>query len=182
MTPLISGLASLASLLFNASQSGSGNATAPRRNGEAANAGPAALVSWSPEARGLAGQGALGAESASALTHRVGRPAESASGTAEQGRVSRQDFQDLLARFGATEQQTLRLTSRFDADQDGSISHEEFQKGLARAAGDRANDPLSQVLLGLMDAQGNCDGRVNPKELAALTGAFARAEHPARSA
>ena len=35
MTPLISGLASLASLLFNASQSGSGNATAPRRNGEA---------------------------------------------------------------------------------------------------------------------------------------------------
>ena len=139
MTPLISGLASLASLLFNASQSGSGKATAPRRNGEAANAGPAALVSWSPEARGLAGQGALGAESA--------------SGTAEQGRVSRQDFQDLLARFGATEQQTLRLTSRFDADQDGSISHEEFQKGLARAAGDRANDPLSQVLLGLMDAK-----------------------------
>ena len=168
MTPLISGLASLASLLFNASQSGSGNATAPRRNGEAANAGPAALVSWSPEARGLAGQGALAAESA--------------SGTAEQGTVSRPDFQDLLARFGATEQQTLRLTSRFDADQDGSISHEEFQKGLARAAGDRANDPLSQVLLGLMDAQGNGDGRVNPKELAALTGAFARAEHPARSA
>ena len=121
MTPLISGLASLASLLFNASQSGSGNATAPRRNGEAANAGPAALVSWSPEARGLAGQGALGAESASALTHRVGRPAESASGTAEQGTVSRPDFQDLLARFGATEQQTLRLTSRFDADQDLSL-------------------------------------------------------------
>ena len=145
MTPLISGLASLASLLFNASQSGSGNATAPRRNAVAAH--------WPIH-----------------------------QDTAEQGTVSRPDFQDLLARFGATEQQTLRLTSRFDADQDGSISHEEFQKGLARAAGDRANDPLSQVLLGLMDAQGNGDGRVNPKELAALTGAFARAEHPARSA
>ena len=82
MTPLISGLASLASLLFNASQSGAGKAAAPRRNGESADAGPAALVSWSPEARGLVGHGALGAESASALTRRVGRSAESASGTA----------------------------------------------------------------------------------------------------
>ena len=182
MTPLISGLASLASLLFNASQSGAGKAAAPRRNGESADAGPAALVSWSPEARGLVGHGALGAESASALTRRVGRSAESAPGGDAQGAVSRQDFQDLLARFGATEQQTQQLASRFDTDQDGSISHEEFQKGLARAAGDRANDALSQVLLGLMDAQGNGDGRVDPKELASLTGAFARAEHPARSA
>ena len=183
MTPLISGLASLASLLFNASQSGTGKAAAPpQRNGEAADAGPAALVRWSPEARGLAGQGALGAESASALTRRVGRSAQSPSGVEGQGTVSRQDFQALLVGFGATEQQTQQLASRFDIDQNGSISQEEFQKGLARAASDRTGDALSQVLLGLLDARGNGDGRVDQKELSALTGAFARAEHPARSA
>lgn len=182
MTPLISGLASLASLLFNASQSGAGKPPVPQRNGESADGGPAALVRWSPEARGLAGQGALGAESASVLTRRVGLSAQSPSGRDAPGTVSRQDFQDLLVGFGATEQQTQQLASRFDTDQNGQISEEEFHKGLARAAEDVAGDALSQVLLGLIDAKGNADGRVDSKELAALTGAFARAEHGARAA
>ncbi|MCB1977855.1 MAG: hypothetical protein M9919_04210 [Burkholderiaceae bacterium] len=181
MTPLISGLASLASLLFNASKSGGGPAAAPRRNGESADAGPAARVRWSPQARAWASDGALQAQTPSALTRRVGRPAESAGEMDAQPAVSRQDFQQLLAGFGATELQTqqlaIRLASRFDADQNGAISQHEFQQGLARAAAQRPGDVFSQQLLDLIDAKGNADGQVDARELAALARAFARAAH-----
>ena len=61
MSPLISGLASVASMIFNAASSGAGKASA-RRGGEAAAPEPSAVVTLSPEAQtlaGMAGQGVL---------------------------------------------------------------------------------------------------------------------------
>ena len=55
MSPLISGLASVASMIFNASSSNAGKAPAARRPADTAEAGPASVVHLSPQAQALAG-------------------------------------------------------------------------------------------------------------------------------
>jgi hypothetical protein len=55
MSPLISGLASVASLVFNAASSGAAKPAAPRRGSEEAQAQPSAVVTLSPQAEALAG-------------------------------------------------------------------------------------------------------------------------------
>ena len=183
MTPLISGLATLASLLFNASQSSSGKAAAPRRNGESADAGPSAKVSLSQEAQALAGLAGLGATFAPAVAPaglesvRVG--AGGVPGRA--GSVSSEDFQALLERFGASSEQKKLLTEGFDTDKNGTISRAEFLQGLGRTArkgggdGDGDGDRFSQALLTLMDKGGDANASVSKQEFAAFTTAFAAA-------
>lgn len=183
MSPLISGLASVASMIFNAASSGAGKASA-RRGGEAAAPEPSAVVTLSPEAQtlaGMAGQGVLATQtSPSSAVTAVGRSASQASpalpGGRAAGAVSKDDFQALLTRFGATEDQKQQLTAGFDADKDGVITHDEFVKGLARTKGSQAeNDPFSQAVLQVMDRAGNADGTVAKGEFAALSSAFALA-------
>jgi Ca2+-binding EF-hand superfamily protein len=89
--------------------------------------------------------------------------------------VSREDFRDLLARFGATEAQTEQLTAGFDANKDGAISQDEFLKGLASTKGSQAGSGFSQAVMQLMDQGGNADGTVAHKEFAAFSTAFAAA-------
>ena len=55
MSPLLSGLASVASLVFNAASSGAVKSAAPRRGSEEAQAQPSAVVTLSPQAEALAG-------------------------------------------------------------------------------------------------------------------------------
>ena len=78
MSPLISGLASVASMIFNAASSGAGKASA-RRGGEAAAPEPSAVVTLSPEAQTLAARFEERAQAAEAArTHqqlRQPRPA-----------------------------------------------------------------------------------------------------------
>lgn len=191
MSPLVSGLASVASMIFNAVSSGAGKASA-RRGGEAATPEPSAMVTLSPEAQalaGIAGQGVLLAQSTSAgaggAGGAMGRVAAQ-GGTARvsgpaAGAVSKEDFQALLTRFGANEAQKQQLTQGFDADKDGVISRNEFLQGLARTRGEKAGgDAFSQAVLQVMDRAGNADGSVTKDEFTALSTAFALAERPAR--
>jgi hypothetical protein len=55
MSPLISGLASVASLIFNATPGGSGRQAASRRSDADSQAQPSAVLSLSPQAEALAG-------------------------------------------------------------------------------------------------------------------------------
>lgn len=190
MTPLISGLASLASLLFNASQSGSGKAAAPRRNGESADAGPSAKVSLSQEAQALAGLAGLGATFAPAVVP-AGLESVRVSADGVPGRVgadlavSSEDFQALLERFGASSEQKKLLTEGFDTDKNGTISRAEFLQGLGRTArkggGGGDGDRFSQALLTLMDKGGDANASVSKQEFAAFTTAFAAATQGRRA-
>lgn len=184
MSPLISGLASVASMIFNAAASGAGKASA-RRGGEAAPPEPSAVVTLSPEAQtlaGMAGQGVLATQGTSAGTvNAVGRSSGETTAALPGGRaagaVSKDDFQALLTRFGATEDQKQQITAGFDADKDGVITHDEFLKGLARTKGQQATtDPFAQAVLQVMDRAGNADGTVGKDEFAALSSAFGLAE------
>lgn len=184
MSPLISGLASVASMIFNAASSGAGKASA-RRGGEAAAPEPSAVVRLSAEAQtlvGMAGQDVLATQGASAgSVTAVGRSSRQTTAAPPGGRaaaaVSKEDFQALLTRFGATEDQKQQITAGFDADKDGVITHDEFLKGLARTKGPQSgSDPFSQAVLQVMDRAGNADGTVAKDEFAALTSAFALAE------
>lgn len=179
MSPLISGLASVASLLSNASSSGRANA--PRRSGgDTAPDQASAVVTLSPQAEALAGfaakgilvsQGRVdGAASAGAGGTLQGRDARAA------GSVSTHDFQELLARFGADDAQKAELAAGFDTDKDGRISHAEFLQGLAGTAAPAGGTGFSQAVRQLMDRGGDGNGVVSSKEFAALATAFAQAE------
>ncbi|KRB28825.1 EF-hand domain-containing protein [Acidovorax sp. Root70] len=184
MSPLISGLASVASMIFNAASSGAGKASA-RRGAEAAAPEPSAVVTLSPEAQTLAGMAGQ-ASSAGAVTgvaRSVGQASPALPGGRAAGAVSKDDFQALLTRFGATEDQKQQITAGFDADKDGVITHDEFLKGLARTKGPQAgSDPFSQAVLQVMDHAGNADGTVAKEEFAALSSAFALAERRTHTA
>ena len=172
MSPLISGLASVASLLFNAA-SGASKSGASRRGSDGDEAQPSAVVTLSAEAEALAGVAGKGV----LVSQRSGDGKLAAS--AGTGSVSAQDFQELLTQFGADDVQKAQLTAGFDADKDGRISHDEFVKGLASTAPGKPRTDFGQAVLQVMDRAGNTDGVVNTTEFAALTTAFAHAERRA---
>lgn len=175
MSPLISGLASVASLLFNAT-SGT-RAAAARRGGDAAPEQPSAVVTLSPQAEALAGFAGKGILVSQGKVEGIAGASGSAGQAARAGgSVSAQDFQKLLTRFGADDAQKAELTAGFDADKDGTISHEEFLKGLASTSGQAPATGFSQAVLRLMDRGGDGNGVVSSTEFAALTTAFAQAE------
>lgn len=184
MSPLISGLASLASLVFNATSGATTKPAAARRGSDAAPAQPSAVVTLSPQAEalaGLAGKGILVSQGkpdgALGATQR-GTGAAAGHLTANAGgggAISKQDFQELLTRFGADDGQKAQITAGFDTNQDGSISHSEFLKGLASTSTQKPGTDFSQAVLQLMDRGGNTDGVVSQNEFAAFTTAFANA-------
>jgi hypothetical protein len=177
MTPLISGIASVASLLFNAA-SGKSAAT-PRAKSQEAAPDPSAVVTLSKEAETLAGFASKGiltaagkVDGALGSSDTAGKIGEALSKRA----VSKEDFQALLTRFGATDAQKEQITTGFDADSDGSISQDEFLKGIASTSGAKGGSDFSQALLQLVDRHGNANGVVNQAELAQFTTAFANAQ------
>ncbi len=183
MSPLLSGLASVASLVFNAASSGAAKSAAPRRGSEESQAQPSAVVTLSPQAEALAGfagkgilvsqgkvDGALGAvQRGGSGGGLVGLPAAG-------GSVSTQDFQALLSQFGADDAQKEQIAAGFDTSKDGRISHQEFLQGLASTSITRPGNDFSQAVLQLMDRSGIADGVVSQNEFAALATAFANAE------
>lgn len=186
MSPLISGLASVASMIFNASSSNAGKAPAARRPADTAEAGPASVVHLSPQAQALAGAAGKALTLSAQAVATAATGAGGAQGSGQGGSVSKQDFQSLLTQFGATEAQKEQLATGLDANKDGSISRDEFLQGLANTQGSKAGSELSQALMQVMDGAGNGgvaspsngkgDGAVSAKEFAALTTAFAALE------
>ena len=182
MSPLLSGLASVASLVFNATSSGSGKLAGPRRSGAGVEPEPSAVLTLSPQAEALAGfadkgilvsQGKLENAVGAVASGSAGRAASVASVALSARPVSTQDFQALLTRFGADDAQKAQLTAGFDADKDGFITMDEFLKGLAKTKGAQAGSDFSQTVMQLMDRNGNADGSVADKEFAAFSTAFA---------
>lgn len=174
MTPLISGIASVASLLFNASNASARAAPKAEAAATPERPVPSARVTLSAQAQATlraAGQGvradALPAGITAADTQRP---------------VSTQDFRKLLSEFGATEEEQATLTAGFDADGNGSVSANEFLQGLARASasggaqGGPQGEAFTQSLLQLVDRRGEANGVVSQSELAGLTTAFAGAQ------
>ena len=187
MTHLISGLASLASLIFNASSGGAAKTAASRRSPDAQAPEASAVVTLSPQAEalaGFAGKGILVSQGQlDAPIGAVSRGGGSGSGGRTGGAallsgqsVSAQDFKDLLTRFGASDAEKAELTAGFDTNQDGAISHDEFLKGLANTSASKTGTDFSHAVLQLMDRGGNGDGVVAAKEFAAFTTAFANTE------
>lgn len=190
MSPLISGLTTVASMFFNAVSSGAGkssqSSSSSRRPGESDAGGPAAVLSLSPEAATLAGFADKGLlltqgkpdQPQVAVAGAAGRAGQGAAGmlAAGSGSVSKKEFQELLAKFGATEGQKEALAARFDVNNDGRISHDEFAKRLAQTRGTQSTTDFSQALMQLMDKSGNSDGTVAQQEFAAFSAAFAAAE------
>lgn len=185
MSPLLSGLASVASLVFNAASSGAAKSAAPRRGSEESQAQPSAVVTLSPQAEALAGfagkgilvsqgkvDGALGAVQRGGGSGGGGLVGLPAAG----GSVSTQDFQALLSQFGADDAQKEQIAAGFDTSKDGRISHQEFLQGLASTSITRPGNDFSQAVLQLMDRSGIADGVVSQSEFAALATAFANAE------
>ncbi len=192
MSPLVSGIATIASLIFNAASSGPAKAAAARRSGADAQPEPSAVLTLSPQAEALAGvagkgimvsreksQGPLGAVAAHVFN--------GASAVLSGKPVSTQDFQALLARFGADDTQKAQLTAGFDANQDGAITQDEFLKGLAKTRGEQAGTDFSQAVMQLMDqgrkagidgsgGSAKADGSVSKSEFVAFAAAFATAE------
>lgn len=178
MSPLISGLASVASLIFNATAGGPGKSSASRRSGADVEPEPSAVLTLSPQAEALAGFAGKGIlVSQGKLENALGAVARGSAGSAANAAsaasVSTQDFQELLTRFGADDAQKAQLTAGFDADKDGSITQDEFLKGLAKTKGAQAGSDFSQAVMQLMDRSGNADGSVADKEFAAFSTAFA---------
>lgn len=172
MTPLISGLASVASLLFNASSSGAAKPSASARDSGASPAEPSTQITLSKEAEALSG---VAGQSAAASARGVA--ARSSLASSQGGSVSAESFGELLTQFGATQAQKEQLTAGFDANHDGKISQEEFMKGLGDTSGAKtANSELSQAILQLMDQGGNANGVVDGKEFARFSMAFVAAE------
>lgn len=181
MSPIVSGLASVASMLFNAASSSKASAGSARQGGDAPSApDPSAIVTLSQDAGGLArlaGQGVL-ASSGTVGETRVGLLGAGGALQALPANkpVATADFQALLTRFGATDAQKEQLTAGFDADKDGTITRDEFLQGLAQTTGPQGGGEFAQSLLRLVDrgAAGNGDGTVGAGELSALTTAFAQ--------
>lgn len=172
MTPLISGIASVASMLFNAS-----NASA--RAASSAEPAPAQPV---PSARvTLSAQAQAALRAAGQSVRADALPAGITAADAQRS-VSTQDFRKLLSEFGATEEEQAALTASFDADSNGSVSANEFLQGLARATGPAGaqggpqGEAFTQSLLKLVDRKGEANGVVSQSELAGLTTAFAGAQ------
>ncbi len=183
MSPLISGLASVASFLYNAA-SGNKSAASSRASQPAA-AEPSAVVTLSKEAEamtGFAGKGILMTSgkldgALTAVSARTGTDSGNAlTASAADRAVSKKDFQELLASFGASDAQKEQLAAGFDANQDGAISRDEFLKGIASTSGAKGGSDFSQSLLQLVDRHGNANSVVNQTELAQLTTAFANAQ------
>lgn len=191
MSALISVLASAASLIFNNASGAPAKSAASRRGGGAeAEPEPSAVLALSPQAEAMAGfagkgimvsqgkvENALGAIARNSGNTGIGAAANAASAALSGRPVSTQDFQELLARFGADHAQKAQLTAGFDANKDGAITQDEFLKGLAKTKGAQAGTDFSQAVMQLMDrgASGNADGSVAAKEFAAFTTAFASA-------
>ena len=184
MSPLLSGLASVASLVFNAASSGATKPAAPRRGSEEAQAQPSAVVTLSPQAEtlaGFAGKGILVSQGkVDGALGGVQRGGGSGGGLvglpAAGGSVSAQDFKALLSEFGADDAQKEQIAAGFDTSKDGRISHQEFLRGLASTSITRPGNDFSQAVLQLMDRSGIADGVVSQSEFAALATAFANAE------
>lgn len=185
MTPLISGVLTLSSMFFNRSGAGDAKgATAKSASSDTVDAGPAAVLTLSKDAEviaGFAGQGITvasrtleGQLTRSGSTVRAGGAGTGrASADASDAVVSNEDFQKMLAQFGATDDEKAALTAKFDANHDGSVSRGEFLKGLAATKGEGAGTDASQALMRVMDRQGNANGQVSAKEFAQFTTAFA---------
>jgi hypothetical protein len=176
MSPLISGLASVASLVFNAASGASAKAAPARRGGSDAEPPTSAVVTISPQAEALAGFAGKGILVSQGRVN--GGLSASAGGAAAAGggAVSTQDFQELLDRFGADDAQKRQITAGFDANSDGSISRDEFLKGIASTSIQKQGTDFSQSVLQLMDRAGRADGVVSQSEFAAFTTAFVQAE------
>jgi len=176
MSPLISGLASVASLIFNAAFGGSAKSAVARR--AEADAAPQAstVISLSPQAEALAGLAGNGVAQPQGRPHHAlgirSAPQSSEAGLLARRSVSTEDFQTLLNRFGADDAQKAQLTAGFDANQDGAITQAEFLQGLAKTKGDQAGSGFSQAVMGLMDRCGVADGKVAETEFAAFASAF----------
>lgn len=169
-------------MIFNATAGGPGKSTASRRSGADVEPEPSAVLTLSPQAEalaGFAGKGILVSQgklenALGAVARGSASSAANAASAALSGRpVSTQDFQELLTRFGADDAQKAQLTAGFDANKDGSITQDEFLKGLAKTKGVQAGSDFSQAVMQLMDRSGNADGSVAYKEFAAFSTAFA---------
>ena len=174
MSPLLSGLASVASLVFNAASGSSAKAAGGRRasSSEAGEGLPSAVVTLSPQAEALAGFADKGILVAQA---RTGGALAGSGALAAGASVSVQDFSEILSRLGADDTQRQRIASGFDANQDGSISRDEFLQGVASTSIQKQGTGFSQAVLQLMDRGGDANGVVDQAEFAALTTAFANA-------
>ena len=191
MSPLISGLASVASMIFNAASGGASKTAASRRTADAEVPQASALVTLSPQAEALARFAGKGIEATqggldaavSAVSRSVGGAAGNAGAAALSGRsVSTQDFQELLTRFGADDAQKAQLTAGFDTNNDGAISRDEFLQGLAKTPSTQTGTDFSQAVRQMLDGAGNGDGVVAAKEFTAFTTAFVNAQQRVRSA
>lgn len=175
MSPLMSGLTSIASMVFNAASAGRGSSISARHGGDAS-AGPSAVVSLSREAQALASAAGRGTP-ASVVAATSAPGAGKAGGPA----VSKADFQAMLERFGADDAQKQAITAGFDQNQDGAITQHEFMHGLARLRDGSGDDAFSQSVRQLMDQAGNGDGTVAAKEFLAWAGAFAALQQKAKA-
>ncbi|RYF22882.1 MAG: hypothetical protein EOO33_14735 [Comamonadaceae bacterium] len=189
MTPLVSGLVTLSSMFFNGSASGSSakGATPARKHNDTVDAGPAAVVTLSKDAAVIARFADQGISVASrslegqlTRTRTAGGAGSAPAADARDAVVSTDDFQKLLAQFGATDEEKAVLTAGFDANQDGAVTQGEFLKGLGATKGERAGSDASQALMRLMDRQGNANGEISAKEFAQFTTAFADLQAQAR--
>lgn len=177
MSPLISGLASVASLIFNATSGGSGRPAASRRSDADTQPQSSTVLSLSPQAEalaGFAGKGILVSQGrqGNAVSAAAGGAGISAAQPMPRA-VSVEDFHEMLTRFGADDAQKVQLTAGFDANKDGAITRAEFLDGLAKTKGEQAATGFSQAVMDLMDRSGVADGKVADKEFAAFSTAFA---------
>lgn len=177
MIPLISGLASVASMLFNSS---SGASSLPRKVADTAPEASAKVV-LSSDAEAIARFASKGVAVAVRSTAKVGadgsvtRSTQTTANEANQS-VSKDDFRRLLAEFGASETQQAQLAEGFDTDQDGTISRDEFLQRMAGTTGKAADSNFTQSLLALIDQHGNANGVVNQNEFVQFTTAFVDAQ------
>ncbi|WCM91197.1 hypothetical protein M5C99_12250 [Acidovorax sp. NCPPB 2350] len=185
MSPIVSGLASVASMLFNASSAAKSSAASAKTD-KASTPEPSSIVTLSQDATSLArmaDRGMLLASEGGASGRSAGVADAQLSQLSVNRSVSKEDFQAMLTRFGATDAQKDEITKGFDADQDGAISRDEFLKGIARTADAQGGGEFGQALLQLMDrgGKGNADGSVGTQEFAAFSRAYANASKGVRT-
>ena len=92
--------------------------------------------------------------------------------------VSKDDFDGLLARLGATTEEKRQLESGLDTDKSGDISRDELLKGLAATGGATSSSETSMALLHVMDRSGDSNGKVDGGEFGRFTAAFLDAAKP----
>ena len=180
MSPLISGLASVASMIFNAASSSASKTAASRRGAAAEVPQASAVVTLSPQAEALAGYADKGLVSMhgqrDAVVSSVSRSMAGAATTLSGRSVSGQDFQELLTQFGADDSQKAQLTAGFDTNKDGAISRDEFLQGLAKTSSTKAETDFSQAVRQMLDGAGDANGVVTGKEFTAFTTAFGKTQ------